>query len=650
MEDKPMMHTGEREYLRERIGDYLSEKGVPLDRAFRCLNPGHEDKHPSMGFNRGGGNVHCFSCGATYDLFDLIGFDYRLSGFPDKLSKARELYGDFKPFITFVEGGRDILPPISPSGGHPSPYLERRGVSAYTCRKFGVYELDGRVWFPIYKDGKKAGACGRALLDDIKPRYKNTSGALGIWNGDRLRTHIGSICITEGIIDALCLEDAGFPAISLCGSQNAPKMIKRLKEIMKICQKGMELEQDFILCGDPDGPGEKMNAALEKGLGGLGLKSAALPLLPEDGDVAELSLKNPGRLKDMVKAAVLLNSGCGETLNDDCGKKPKDLTSINNECAKSVEICGKPEGGEGAGNGGLPPSVADSLEGFFQSCMERGEKEDLSSGVAGLDKLLGGGIYPGLYVLGAASSVGKTSLTLQVADYISGEGRDVLFFSLEESRFELMAKSLSRVSFMTGNGVTAGDILRGGAALRRAAACAPVYEKMAAGLYITEGGGGIGPGEIRAAVEAHINAGGVPPVVVVDYLQILKPSDPRATDKQNTDRAVLALKRLSRDFDIPVLAISSFNRENYRQAVCMESFKESGAVEYSADVLLGLQLAGVGGRDFDLNAAKAANPRRLELVVLKNRRGAAYGKVPLIYDARFGAFSEGRGAVKIAAY
>lgn len=85
----------------------------------------------------------------------------------------------------------------------------------------------------------------------------------------------------------------------------------------------------------------------------------------------------------------------------------------------------------------------------------------------------------------------------------------------------------------------------------------------------------------------------------------MKPSDPRATDKQNTDRAVVELKRISRDFDIPVFAVSSFNRENYRNAVSMEAFKESGAVEYSSDVLFGLQLAGAGEQGFDVNAAKA---------------------------------------------
>jgi replicative DNA helicase len=72
----------------------------------------------------------------------------------------------------------------------------------------------------------------------------------------------------------------------------------------------------------------------------------------------------------------------------------------------------------------------------------------------------------------------------------------------------------------------------------------------------------------------------------------------------------------------------------------MEAFKESGAVEYSSDVLLGLQLQGAGSRDMDVNAAKAREPRAVELVVLKNRNGVPYAKLPLRYYAKYNLFEE----------
>ena len=67
----------------------------------------------------------------------------------------------------------------------------------------------------------------------------------------------------------------------------------------------------------------------------------------------------------------------------------------------------------------------------------------------------------------------------------------------------------------------------------------------------------------------------------------------RATDKQNTDKAVVERKRVSRYYDVPIFAISSFNHENYTSPVNIVSFKESGAIEYTSDVLMALQFKGM---------------------------------------------------------
>ena len=127
------------------------------------------------------------------------------------------------------------------------------------------------------------------------------------------------------------------------------------------------------------------------------------------------------------------------------------------------------------------------------------------------------------------------------------------------------------------------------------------------------------------------------PVVFVDYLQMLALTE-HLSDKQNVDKAVLELKRISRDFNIPVIGISSFNRENYSTSVNLTSFKESGAIEYSSDVLIGLQYdfmlpqlaetkttrAERIEREQQSNFEKSANgkPVTIELKVLKNRNGA----------------------------
>ena len=59
-------------------------------------------------------------------------------------------------------------------------------------------------------------------------------------------------------------------------------------------------------------------------------------------------------------------------------------------------------------------------------------------------------------------------------------------------------------------------------------------------------------------------------------MQILAPSNPKFTDKQQVDYNITSLKKLSRDYKIPIIAISSFNRMNYTQTASFEAFKESG--------------------------------------------------------------------------
>ena len=124
----------------------------------------------------------------------------------------------------------------------------------------------------------------------------------------------------------------------------------------------------------------------------------------------------------------------------------------------------------------------------------------------------------------------------------------------------------------------------------------------------------------------------IKPVVIVDYLQIIRPADPRQTAKDAVDAHVRALKMLQRNNDLVVLVICSLNRQNYLTPVDFESFKESGGIEYTADVVWGLQLAIMNDELFDkdkklkekreaVKRAKLEVPRKVELVCLKNRYG-----------------------------
>jgi len=154
---------------------------------------------------------------------------------------------------------------------------------------------------------------------------------------------------------------------------------------------------------------------------------------------------------------------------------------------------------------------------------------------------------------------------------------------------------------------------------------------------------------ITGYVMGYIKANDAKPVVIVDYLQIIRPTDPRQTTKDAVDGHVRALKKLQTENDLVVIVISSLNRQNYLTPVDFESFKESGGIEYTADVIWGLQLAIMNSDLFDkkdklkekrekVKAAKLEVPRKIELVCLKNRYGRSSYSCGFNYYPQFDLF------------
>ena len=120
------------------------------------------------------------------------------------------------------------------------------------------------------------------------------------------------------------------------------------------------------------------------------------------------------------------------------------------------------------------------------------------------------------------------------------------------------------------------------------------------------------------------------PVICLDYLQIV-PSSKEST-KLGVDDSVRKLKKFQRDTNSTFIVISSFNRTNYTQSVSFESFKESGNIEYTADVVWALQLyvlnsinpSNIADSRKKIDDAKKKQPRQIQLKCLKNRQGTNY--------------------------
>jgi replicative DNA helicase len=437
-----------------------------------------------------------------------------------------------------------------------------------------------------------------------------------LFNGSALNNPFYTI-VVEGEIDALSIIEVGGNALAL-GSTNLAKLL--INKLTENPYKGT-----LVISLDPDPAGAKATAEIIAACDTLGVKYMTLPLNGAYHDANDRLVKDRAGLAAAV--AKVANQ-----------EKDKALDEYYKE-SSGAEILN-----------------------FENEITERAATPFIPTGFKELDKILDGGLYEGLYFLGAISSLGKTTFILQVADQIAAAGHDVLFFSLEQSNTELKSKSLSRLTYTltSKNEKTAKsaryittkhywqyfsqdeiDYIR--------VAMINYNQQTYKHLFILEGIADIGVDEIAARVKKHIALTGNTPVVIIDYLQILKPEDMRATDKQNTDRAVTRLKRLSRDLKLPIIGISSFNRDNYWAKVNLASFKESGAIEYSSDVLMALAPADMtdGGTDKEkkenrelIEKIKMQPTRDVELYILKNRNGATGGRVPLAYTSKFNYFEE----------
>jgi len=266
------------------------------------------------------------------------------------------------------------------------------------------------------------------------------------------------------------------------------------------------------------------------------------------------------------------------------------------------------------------------------------------------------GLYPGLYVIGAITSLGKTTFIHQIGDNLAAAGDHVIYFSLEQSRMELVTKSLSRtmaVSMGKEKAISAIRIRAGELGGDRVQKAAEIYSETAKRVNIVESNFNTSIEEIREYVERYIKANGVDPIVIVDYLQIIPPSGLRQTDKERVDSIVRGLKVLQRDYQLVIFVVSSLNRANYMTPVDLESFKETGGIEYTADVVWGLQLSVLNQNEFDktttndtrkrkeilLNAKKQI-PREVGLVVPKNRFGLLGFSVEFDYYPQCDLFVE----------
>ena len=287
---------------------------------------------------------------------------------------------------------------------------------------------------------------------------------------------------------------------------------------------------------------------------------------------------------------------------------------------------------------------------FFNDIAKNKTTASIKTGYDSLDKKLNG-LASGLYIFGGISSVGKTSFLLQMADQLCRNGEHCIFFTLEQGRAELVSKILARrINVLdSSRTVTALNIRQGLVTTDLTKVFNEFVEDSASRLVVKEIGFDEGIEKIADVIIQYIEKNNVRPIIFIDYLQII-PSD-KSDIRQGLERNITYIKKLTRDLDIPIWGVSSMSRDNYKNALSMKSFKETGLLEYSADYVFGLEYETLTENgtisESELRQEIQNDPRNLRLACLKNRSGATGWSIKYDYYPAKETFKEVRSTRSI---
>ena len=599
-----------------------------------------------------GERFHCYACGEQGDVLDLIGNAEGIEGYTDRLHRAAEIFG-----IDYDETPRPTKP-VKPAKVErktandytigrerekayieecaarielAADYLQARGWTVDEARSYGmgydptrkrlVIPWAGCDYYHIDRDvtGKAAHKYEYPRADEVGPRPIYNPRALGE----------KAFVVVEGALDAMAVMRCGVRAVVALGGTGYRALVDELE--------ARHFQGGVVVMLDADEPGRKASAGLIKALGDA--RITATELVPSDGKDAD------------------------EMYGGDASR-----VELSESVRKAIA-----EVAEDAQNADRNPNMRlyDPMEVATRIFMQEDADTPIPTGIKGLDAMIGGGLMRGLYVMGATSSFGKTTIAVQIADHIAATGHPVLFVTIEQSAQEIVAKSLSRLTHDPSKGdwggLAAQDVTTStkragfgnGENAALVAAMNAYTAEVAPSLRILEGIKRPTVADVRAAADAMAAQFGKSPVIFIDYLQLLASRDERDTDKQAVDYNVTALRIMARDLKTPIWCVATLNRDSYSGPVDLDSFKESGSVEYGCDYAFGLQPQGIAaevegvksavekklkGNAYIAKAKKPENtPRKVELTVLKNRQGMTTGTsdgIQLDYWPRTNLFEE----------
>jgi len=254
------------------------------------------------------------------------------------------------------------------------------------------------------------------------------------------------------------------------------------------------------------------------------------------------------------------------------------------------------------------------------------------SGFKELDRMTAGFQPSDLIIIAGRPSMGKTAFCLDVAEYAAIDNKiPVAIFSLEMSKEQLVIRMLCSQAHVEGTRLRTGYLNESDWPKLTIAAGSlsesPIYIDDSAALSVLE---------LRAKARRLKSDHGLG-MVIVDYLQLMKGRSRVESRQQEISEISRSLKALSKELNIPVIAVSQLSRKTEERTgnrPQLSDLRESGAIEQDADLILFIYRDEVYNRSED-------NPNRgkAEVIIGKQRNGPI-GKIDLAFLDKFTTFKD----------
>lgn len=305
-------------------------------------------------------------------------------------------------------------------------------------------------------------------------------------------------------------------------------------------------------------------------------------------------------------------------------------------------------------------AVTDAVNVANAAYQRDGGLAGVSTGLVDMDKKLGGLHKSDLLILAGRPSMGKTSLATNIAFNIAKaykrgelpdgsdgavEGGVVGFYSLEMSAEQLAARVLSEASEVPSEQIRRGDMTE--AEFRRFVEAAKTLESCP--LYIDDTPA-LPISQLAARARRLKRTHGLD-VLIVDYLQLVRPASAKDSRVNEVSEITQGLKAIAKELDIPVIALSQLSRQvesRDDKRPQLSDLRESGSIEQDADVVMFVfreeyYVEREKPSDEKLEEMAAWQERmerlhgRAEVIIGKQRHGPI-GTVELSFEGRFTRF------------